>query len=282
MIPSPVQSGSWPITNGTAMPASPGARKRSPSSAIPWTAIATSPTSAVCRCTAMSARERRGWRETRPAIARPTATDSVMQSSATIPAAREASHHPCSAGSGPFMLRAPRAASSGSGPTGSGVPSAWIARPPPRARIRRAPSGPESSAALLSVSASSVVGASAVTASRPVQAGSPVAGSSRWCALRPAAVRHARRTMLEVATAPPSSARRAAGARSSGCATAISCTPPTRTSPPASTTHERAEPSSRATRSAAWPLPEPPRSRRSPGGRSIAPLRSSTCTWRQS
>ena len=50
------------------------------------------------------------------------------------------------------------------------------------ARIARPPSGPDSSAALAFVSASTAVSPSAVTPIRPVQAGSPVDGSSRWCA----------------------------------------------------------------------------------------------------
>ena len=54
-----------------------------------------------------------------------------------------------------------------------------------RRRTSRPPSGPESSAALESVSASSAVSPSAVAPTSPVQAGSPVAGSSRWWAKRP-------------------------------------------------------------------------------------------------
>ena len=149
--------------------------------------------------------------------------------------------------------------------------------PPPRASTRRAPAGPESSAALLSVSASSAVGASAVTASRPVQAGSPVAGIEqvvRAAAGRgaPCAAHDARGrdgAVGDPPAAPPAPAR--AGARLRPRARRRRGRPRPRRRP----TTAR-QPSSRATRSAAWPLPEPPRSSRSPGGRSIVPQPSST------
>ena len=57
-------------------------------------------------------------------------------------------------------------------------------------RSWRPRSGPESRAALESVSASRAVSPRAVTPIRPVQAGSPVEGSSRWCANRPSAFCH--------------------------------------------------------------------------------------------
>ena len=140
-----------------------GARKRSPSSVMPCTAIATSPISAVCWCSPSSVRARAGRRETRPAIARPMPTDSAMHSSATMPAAREASHQPYSAGSGPVD------------DTVSTSPSAWTSTPPHGASTRRAPRSAQS-AILASVSASSVVGANAVAVRSPVHAGRPCAG----------------------------------------------------------------------------------------------------------
>ena len=59
-------------------------------------------------------------------------------------------------------------------------PSSSTSTPPPwRASSSRPASGPESSAAFASASASAAVGASAVALTTPVQAGAPVAGSSR-------------------------------------------------------------------------------------------------------
>ena len=60
-----------------------------------------------------------------------------------------------------------------------------------------------------SVSASSALGASAVTPISPVQAGRPVAGSSRWCAKPPCASRQTRTFKPEVATPPAPTRTRA-------------------------------------------------------------------------
>ena len=196
------------------MPASPGSRWRSPSSVIPWTAMATRPASAVCRCSASSTRARPGRALTRPAIARPSATEIATHTSAMTPAARDASHQPYSAGSGLIRTR-----------PGSAPPRRRPGRAARRglASSRRPASGPESSAALASVSASSTLGAIAVAESTPVQAGAPVLGSSRWCARAPSGVRQARATTLEVATAVSRRRSRAAGSGRSGWATSTSC-----------------------------------------------------------
>ena len=74
------------------------------------------------------------------------------------------------------------------GPRSSTSPLSWTRNPPLRIRKRRPSSGPESRAALESVSASSAVSPSAVAPISPVHAGSPVEGSSRWCANRPSGV----------------------------------------------------------------------------------------------
>ena len=74
------------MTNGTVIPSAPGCSQRSPSSASPWTAIATSPASDRCSCRAANVRARDP--AIRPASARPQITDAVMATSATIPAER--------------------------------------------------------------------------------------------------------------------------------------------------------------------------------------------------
>ena len=112
MIPSPVHSGRYSIAKGTASPTGPGSSQRSPSRVRPWTAMAIRPASALCSWTAISTRGSPGLRATRPAIARPTVTDSVTSASATIPEARLASHQPNSIGSRPVMR-----------PPGSGTPA---------------------------------------------------------------------------------------------------------------------------------------------------------------
>ena len=61
---------------------------------MPCTAIAISPASAACSCSAISFCASPGFWNARPAIASPTPTESVMSASATSPDAREASHQP--------------------------------------------------------------------------------------------------------------------------------------------------------------------------------------------
>ena len=88
----------------------------------------------------------------------------------------------------------------------STAPSSWTSTPPCSARTARPPRGPRSSATLASTSASSALRPTAVAASRPVQAGRPVDGSSRWWAGAPRSSSHRRRWIPEVATPPPPSA----------------------------------------------------------------------------
>ena len=191
------------------MPARPGSRKASPSSVMPCTAIATRPTSAVHWCASSIARAWRG--AVRPAIARPSATDAVMHSSATTPAAREASHQACSAGSGGVMPPPPRVRRPAPGRARRARPRRPHARARRRARAR--PASPVSTATLASVSASRAVGATAVAASTPAHAGAPVAGSSRWCAVPrpvpPGAADDARRRDRRVGEGEPRRGRAA-------------------------------------------------------------------------
>ena len=236
----------------------------SPSSVMPWTAIAISPASAACSWTESIARRSFGSRETRPAIASPSVTESVISASATSPEARLASHQPYSIGSRPVMPSPRRAVV-------EHEHAAAVAGASSSARPRRR--GPDSSAAFASASASAAVGASAVALTTPVQAGAPVAGSSRWWSARP----HSRASTPEVATAPSRErdhGRRFApermrdehlvGAADAHVAAAVD--------------GARAAPSRAAARSATKPLALPPRSSRSPGGRAIVPSSSSTST----
>ena len=116
-----------------------------------------------------SARRSRGSRETRPAIASPSVTESVISASATSPdgAARQP----------PAVVH--RVAAGHAVTTVAVVEHEHAAAVAARAARGRAP-GPDSSAAFASASASAAVGASAVALTTPVQAGAPVAGSSRW------------------------------------------------------------------------------------------------------
>ena len=82
------------MTNGTLMPTGPGCSQVSPSSVIPCTAIAIRPASAACSWVAISVFASPGFWNARPAIARPTPTESVISASATSPEARLASHQP--------------------------------------------------------------------------------------------------------------------------------------------------------------------------------------------
>jgi hypothetical protein len=82
------------MAKGTAIPTGPGFSHVSPSSVIPCTAIAISPPSAACSCSAISFLASPGVWNARPAIARPTPTESVISASATSPLARLASHQP--------------------------------------------------------------------------------------------------------------------------------------------------------------------------------------------
>ena len=65
------------------------------------------------------------------------------------------------------------------------LPSSSTTTPPCGEPVGGAAPGPLSTAALARHSASTAVGASAVAWTTPVNAGAPVAGSSRWCAGRP-------------------------------------------------------------------------------------------------
>ena len=69
----------------------------------------------------------------------------------------------------------------GAGTTSTRPSSCW-STPPRRRRSRRATSGPDSSAAFASTSASNALPATAVAATSPVHAGRPVAGSRTWWA----------------------------------------------------------------------------------------------------
>ena len=86
-------------------------------------------------------------------------------------------------------------------------PSSNTSTPPWRSQLRPAP-GPLRSAAFARISASTAVGAIAVAWTMPVNAGRPVAGSSRWCAGRPAPSSQLRRPMPLVATAAFASSER--------------------------------------------------------------------------
>ena len=101
MIPRPVNTGSWSMTNGTAIPSGPGLSHASPSSVRPCTAMATSAASAACSWTAIRTRGRPGFWNAFAAIPSPIVTDAAMRTSATMPDARLASHHPNSIGSRP-------------------------------------------------------------------------------------------------------------------------------------------------------------------------------------
>jgi hypothetical protein len=67
------------------------------------TAIAIRAASAACSWTAIIALRSFGSRVARPAIARPSITDSEISASATMPEARLASHQAYSIGSRPVM-----------------------------------------------------------------------------------------------------------------------------------------------------------------------------------
>ena len=117
-------------------------------------------------------------------IVRPSSTATRISTSATMPEARLTSHQ-ISGGS-----RVHQAARSGIGEDAArrverpdlldvAVVVDDQRRRAARARAARRP-GRAAAPSSTSVSASSALGASAVTPTRPVQAGSPVAGSSRW------------------------------------------------------------------------------------------------------
>ena len=150
------------------------------------------------------------------------------------------------------------------------APSSCTMRPPWRRSQRRACVGPLSSAAFASVSASSAVGASAVAPIRPVQAGSPRGGSSRWWRGVPSGARQSRVSMPDVATAPSSRLQRVdrlAGRAGGGPR-------PRRCAARRAGRRRSRRPSARAraacaSMSAARPLPMPPVSSRTPGGRRI-------------
>ena len=179
--------------------------------------------------------------------------------------------------------------------TGVTVAAVALTRPRPRGsrprgrRRRRATrwsaavAGPASSAALARTSASSAVGAFAVTCTTPVQAGPPVAGSSRWCARRPSVAQARRVTPLVATPQPPWRSSSATAPAPIGSATAtrrerLVARPPRRRSPQQSTATRARWPSRPATSSAARPLPSPPESRRTPGGRRTAPRARSATT----
>ena len=288
MIPSPVHSGRYSIANGTAIPIGPGASQRSPSSVIPWTAIAISPASAACSWTAGEHPRQPGLADglARPSR-RPSVTENVISSSATIPDARLASHQPNSIGSRP-VTPPPRSAPNRPAvrrPVGAerGAAVATRARlAPHRAPRRRPVASPADHHAAVAPShargrasrpgeqrglgARLRLGGGRRDGGRgratPVQAGRPVAGSIRWWATRrrrPTAGRRCPRWRPR---------RRAARARrrprrsaDGGPRTAWS--PCTRMSPPQSTAHGPAAASRAATRSAMKPLALPPRSSRS-------------------
>ena len=163
--------------------------------------------------------------------------------------------------------RGPRAtsrSSRGSGalmrppPTGAGRPR----RPARRRAARRPPRSPsrEQHAAVLASSSAPAGARSAARPwpasrprapwapgrwppTRPVHAGAPVDGSSRWWAKRPSARRQRRTSSPDVAIAPGPSTRTSATPPVSGCSTstrlaarASASVPPKRMSPPQSTT----------------------------------------------
>ena len=118
------------------------------------------------------------------------------------------------------------AARPGRGSTISTRPSSCWSTPPWRRSTRRPATGPESSAVLASTSASSALGAAAVAATRPVQAGSPVEGSSTWWAKAPSSRRHSRSWIPEVATPPLRTRSRWTSAPVAAPVTATSHSPP--------------------------------------------------------
>ena len=147
------------------------------------------------------------------------------------------------------------------GPVGCG-PSSCTSTPPWASQSGSA----LSTAALARHSASSAVGASAVAWTTPVNAGRPVAGSSRWWAGRPLASSQDRRPIPLVATAPSRTSNTCSGGPPNGSVTSSRRgAPPKRRSPPQSTAKLPRIRS--AIRSANRPLASPPLSIASPGGR---------------
>ena len=148
MTPRPVKTVLKPRAKGTATPATPGCSQGSPSSAIPWTAIATRPASAVCSCTASSFFAKPGRRITLPDIISPRKTETVTRTSATRPEARLASHQPwdwiASAVRGVhrFTCGSRIRGATASEPTSSTRPLSWIRKPPRSARIVAPALGP--------------------------------------------------------------------------------------------------------------------------------------------
>ena len=110
------------------------------------------------------------------------------------------------------------------------------------------------------------------TCTTPVNAGRPVAGSSRWCAARPSASDPAAARRSRSSPRPPPASvervqdrRRRTGSPRAPRGPARSA-PPSRMSPPQSTTNASWPASSAASSSANTPLAMPPGSIRTPGG----------------
>lgn len=135
------------------------------------------------------------------------------------------------------------------------------------------------------VSATSALGASAVTCTTPVNAGRPVAGSSRWCAARPSPSSQLRRPMPLVATPPCATSKACRMLVSNGLCT-LTCrgarrAPPIARSPAQLIAKLSCAASSSASTSAKRPLARPPESSLTPGGRVTLGARASASTWRQ-
>ena len=209
------------------MPTGPGCSQVSPSSVIPCTAIAISPASAACSCSAISLLGEPGPLE-RPAGHREADADGERDQRERDEAGRARRPATSRSPSGRGSCRHPsRRTRCGRRTTARALEAilsprrSWTRIPPHAASTRRAPRGPDRSAAFASASASSAVGARAVAAIRPVQAGCAGrrgrAGGGRRSRR---SVCHTRRSRPDVATAPSvtrSVSRGAAHARRRGC-----------------------------------------------------------------
>ena len=203
------------MANGTVMPARPGLRKASPSSVTPCRPIAASPRQrgVLVEGDERAAPGAAGRRARRRASGR-SAPTTVTSTSATTPAERLSSHQTWSdvRGGHATRLRQPDDGRAGAAAEELDVAvvadeqPAVAAQPAPRARAGRSAARPWRAPRPRARS-----GASAVAPIRPVQAGSPVAGSSRWCAGR----------AVGGAPEPGVDARRGDRAVAAGCSVSI-------------------------------------------------------------
>ena len=202
-----------------------------------------------------------------PDSASPNATDSDTSTIATTPIERLASQQKCWPGS--MWRHAASTARARSGPARHHVAVVQHERTPFGLEHAQPASGPQQQGRLGQRLSLDAGGRHRRRLDTPVQAGRPVAGSSRWCA-KPDPVRQIRVPRPLVATAPAARsnstrAARPAGARPSH-AGAARRVPPRTMSPPASTAKLPWPASGTAARSAAKPF----RSRRGPAARRVA------------